>query len=208
MAGLFLLASAGCPRENDLPADAVAGAGVEVSEQAGSPPARDGGADETWIEEIEVGHHKQPCKTLVTAFCLVCRKSEGHPWRLQDWIDGFTPVWGVSARLRVRVRRIANPPADGSSLEYRLQEVLSTTPAPPGTQFELVFAPGWAQELVAGEPNALSLKGERSLACANSTVCAELNARRRSLDRGLRLTLRHPSKPEDPLLLVHLAEWP
>ncbi len=141
--GLFLLASAGYPRENDPPADAVAGAGVEVSEQAGSPPARDGGAYETWIEEIEVGHHKQPCKTLVTAFCLVSRKSEGHPWRLQDWIDGFTPVWGLSARLRVRVRWIANPPADGSSLEYRLEEVLSTTPALPGTQFDLVFAPGW-----------------------------------------------------------------
>ena len=59
-----------------------------------------------------------------------------------------------------------------------------------------------------GEPNALSLKGERNLACANSTVCAELNARRHSPDRGLRLTLRHPSKPEDPLLVVRLAEWP
>ena len=206
--GLFLLAPVGIPRENNPAVDVTVGSGAEVSEQAGSPPAREGGADETWIEEIEVGHHKQPCKTLVTAFCLLSRKSEAHPWRLQDWIDGFTPVWGVSVRLRVRVRLIANPPADGSSLEYRLEEVLSTTRAPPGTEFELVFAPGWARELVMGEPNALSLKGERSLACADSTVCAELNARRRSPDRGLRLTLRHPSKPEDPLLVVRLADWP
>jgi hypothetical protein len=183
--GLFLLALVGHPRENDPSANA-AGSGVEVSKQAESPPARDGSADETWIEEIEVGHHKQPCRTLVTAFCLVSRRSEAHPWRLQDWIDGFMPVWGMSARLRVQVRQIANPPADGSSLEYRLEEVLSTTPAPPGTEFELVFAPGWAQELVTGE----------------------LNARRRASDRGLRLTLRHPSKPEDPLLVVRLAEWP
>jgi hypothetical protein len=178
--GLFLLASVGCCRESDPAADPAAGSQVEASEQAGSIAARDGGADETWVEEIEVGYYKQPCETLVTAFCLVSRKSEVQPWRHQDWIDGFTPVWGVSARLRVRVRRIANPPADGSSLEYRLEEVLSSTPAPPGAEFELVFAPGWSRELVTGEPNALSLKGERSLACAESTVCAELNARRRS----------------------------
>jgi Domain of unknown function (DUF4377) len=206
--GVLLVASVGVPRENDPAVDVAVGSWLGISEQAGSPAARDGGDDETWIEEIEVSHYKQPCKTLVTAFCLVSRKSEAHPWRLQDWIDGFTPVWGVSARLRVRVRRIANPPADGSSMEYRLEEVLSTTPAPPGTEFELVFAPGWARELVMGEPNALSLKGERSLACADSTVCAELNARRRSPDRGLRLTLRHPSKPEDSLLVVRLADWP
>ena len=51
--GLFLLASAW--------------SGVEIFEQAGSPPARDG-ANKTWIEEIEVGHHKQPCKTLDVHF--------------------------------------------------------------------------------------------------------------------------------------------
>ena len=205
---LFLLALVGCPWKNDPAADTAAGSGAEACEQAGSLPAQDDGADETWIEEIEIAHYKQPCQTLVTAFCLVSRKSETQPWRLQDWIDGFTPVWGVSARLRVRVWRSANSPADRSSLEYRLEEVLSTTPAPPGTEFELVFAPGWAQELVTGEPNALSLKGERSLACADSTVCAELNARRRSPDRGLRLTLQHPSKPGDPLLVVRGADWP
>jgi Domain of unknown function (DUF4377) len=205
--GLFLLAAVSCPWENDSAANA-AGSGVEVSEQAGSLPTRGGNTDKTWIEEIEIGHYKQPCQTLVTTFCLVSRKSEAHPWQLQDWIDGFTPVWGVSTRLRVLVRRITNPPADSSSLEYRLEEVLSTTSVPPGTEFELVFAPGWVQELVTGEPNALSLKGERSLACADSTVCAELNARRRSPDRGLRLMLRHPSKPGDPLLVVRVADWP
>ena len=205
--GFFLGASVGVPWGNDPAIDVAVGSGLDVSEQAGSPRAPDGGADETWIEEIEVGDHKQPCETLVTAFCLVSRKSEAHPWRLQDWIDRFTPVWGVSARLRVRVRRISNPPADGSSLEYRLEEILSTTPAPPGTEFELVFPPGWAPELVIGEPNALSLKGERSLACVDRTLCAELNARRHSPD-GLRLTLRHPSKPEDPLLVVRIADWP
>jgi Domain of unknown function (DUF4377) len=205
---LFLLASMGCPLSNDLAADATAGCGLGVSEPAESLPARDDSGDETWIEEIEVGHHKQPCQTLVTAFCLVSRQSEAHPWRLQAGIDGFTLVWGVSTRLRVRVRRMAYPPADGWSLEYRLEEVLSTTPAPPGTEFELVFAPGWARELVTGEPNALSLKDERRLACANSNLCAELEARRRLPDRGLRLTLRHPSKPGDPLLVVSIADWP
>jgi hypothetical protein len=176
-------------------------------ERAGSSPLRDSGAEETWIEEIEVAHYKRPCKRLITAFCLVSRKSEAHPWEVQEWIDGFTPVWGLCVRLRVQVRKLANPPADGPSLEYHLKEVLSTTPVPPGTQFELVFGPGWAQELITGGSKALSLKGERRLVCADSRVCAELTRRRLS-GRGFRLMLRHPNNLKDPLLVISLADWP
>ncbi len=206
--GLLLVTSVGGFPENDRAGDVLAVRPGEYPEQAGSPNERGRVADKTWTEEVEIAHYKQPCETLVTGFCLVSRRNAAQPWRIHGWIKGFTPTWGETARLRVRVRQIANPPADGSSVEYRIAKVLSTTPVPPGTEFELVFAPGWAQELIVGEPNALSLKGERSLVCTDSAICAELEARRRSLDRGIRLMLRHPSKPGDPLLVVGISDWP
>jgi hypothetical protein len=60
-----------------------------------------------------------------------------------------------SGGLRIRRQMTVRP------LKYRLEEFLSNTPASPGpprTEFEPVFVSGWAQELVTGERNALSLK--------------------------------------------------
>ena len=44
-------------------------------------------------------------------------------------IDGFEYVEGTSYVIDVRVTEVANPPADGSSLNYTLVEVVSETPA-------------------------------------------------------------------------------
>ena len=46
-------------------------------------------------------------------------------------IDGFEHEPGFVYDLRVARREVRNPPADGSSIAYRLVELISTVPATP-----------------------------------------------------------------------------
>jgi hypothetical protein len=48
-----------------------------------------------------------------------------------DWIDGFVHEPGFMYDLLVAKRTIRNPPADGSSVEFRLIRILSKTPPAP-----------------------------------------------------------------------------
>lgn len=60
--------------------------------------------------------------------CLRVRRAPDAEWELfYDAIEGFEREPGVSYVLRVEVREVADPPADGSSLAYRLVEVLQRT---------------------------------------------------------------------------------
>ena len=60
--------------------------------------------------------------------CLRVRRAPDAEWELfYDAIEGFEHEPGVAYVLRVAVRDVADPPADGSSLAYRLVEVLQRT---------------------------------------------------------------------------------
>ncbi len=57
--------------------------------------------------------------------CMLTRRSESEEWTyFYGEIRGFTYEPGYEWTLRVKTRHIANPPADGSSIEYRLLEVI------------------------------------------------------------------------------------
>lgn len=57
--------------------------------------------------------------------CMQTRESPSAPWTLfYGGIEGFNYVAGNSYKIRVRLERVVNPPADASAIKYVLLEVL------------------------------------------------------------------------------------
>ena len=81
-------------------------------------------------EHIFVGPHRVPCEGSYPQECLQVRRSLTSEWELfYDEIEGFVHVPGTTYELVVAVDQIADPPADASSLRYRLVEVVAATTA-------------------------------------------------------------------------------
>ena len=54
-----------------------------------------------------------------------------------EYLHGFDFKWGHQYRVRLKETKLANPPMDGSSLEYELLEVLSDTKMPDDYEFTM-----------------------------------------------------------------------
>jgi hypothetical protein len=75
---------------------------------------------------FDVRPTRVPCTGEARTTCLVVRVPPDTTWRFfYDAIDGFTFEEGYRWRLEVERRPVPNPPADGSSAEYRLLRVVS-----------------------------------------------------------------------------------
>ena len=71
-----------------------------------------------------------PCIGIGPQECLQVREQSDAPWQLfYGHIEGFAYEPGFRYVLRVAVSPVPDPPADGSSLAYRLLRVVSRTPA-------------------------------------------------------------------------------
>jgi hypothetical protein len=128
---------------------------------------------------------------------------------LFDPIEGFEFEWGYQTELRILTRHIEHPPADGSSLEYYLVDVLSRTAVKPGTRFELGFyamlLPEDLSRLVAGDcaggyelfPDSSQ---EKQFSLEDSSVCESFE---QFIPRQVSRTLSFEfDTPEAPLTLV------
>ena len=79
---------------------------------------------------MDVASERVPCQGFVPQQCFRVREHPSTTWTLfYDPIEGFTFEPGFEYTLRLRVREIANPPQDGSSLSYRLIAILRKLPA-------------------------------------------------------------------------------
>ena len=75
---------------------------------------------------LEVDAHRVACVGEGRTQCLRVRVLPDTSWRrFYDPIEGFTFEEGYRWRLEVEQRRVPNPPADGSSLAYRLMRVIA-----------------------------------------------------------------------------------
>ena len=75
---------------------------------------------------LEVDAHRVACTGVARMQCMRVRVLPDTSWRLfYDRIEGFTYEEGYRWRLEVERRRVPNPPADGSSLAYRLVRVIA-----------------------------------------------------------------------------------
>jgi hypothetical protein len=106
---------------------------------AGAAPAcRPATAPEERVERVErvltleVAAARVPCVGLGPRECLQVRERADAPWQLfYDSIEGFAYEPGYLYVLRVSRRPVPNPPADGSSLAYRLIVLVSKTAVSP-----------------------------------------------------------------------------
>jgi hypothetical protein len=74
---------------------------------------------------MEVAHYRVACMAMIPTQCMLVREAGSQEWtNFFGEIIGFTYEPGYAWRLRVARRELRNPPADGSSFEYRLLEVL------------------------------------------------------------------------------------
>jgi hypothetical protein len=81
------------------------------------------------VLHLEVAPDRVPCVGEARMECLRVRTGPDAPWEyFYDAIEGFTHEPGYRYRLRVARRVVRNPPADGSSVAYRLLEVLEKVP--------------------------------------------------------------------------------
>ena len=78
---------------------------------------------------LEVASTRVPCVGVVAMQCLQVRTSTDATWqRFYDEIEGFTWEQGYRYTLRVARRAVLDPPADGSSVAFRLVEILQKVP--------------------------------------------------------------------------------
>jgi len=81
---------------------------------------------------LYVAPHTVDCVGVGPQQCLLVKEHPAEAWRnFYNGITGFTYEPGYTYTLLVEWRRIPNPPADGSSREYRLLRILSQDASPP-----------------------------------------------------------------------------
>lgn len=78
---------------------------------------------------VHVAGQRAPCTGVAPMLCLQVRTQPGVAWQPHyGEIEGFDWQVGVEYVIRVREYAVANPPADGSSLRWVLEEVLERSP--------------------------------------------------------------------------------
>lgn len=103
---------------------------VVATESTAAAPARTTLAPEGRELILNVAGQRAPCTGVAPMLCLQVRTQPGAAWQLHyGEIEGFDWQSGTEYVIRVRETPVANPPADGSSLRWVLEEVLDSGPA-------------------------------------------------------------------------------
>lgn len=103
---------------------------VTASESPAAAPARAMLPPEGRGLILNVAGQRAPCTGVAPTLCLQVRTQPGAAWELHHGeIEGFTWQSGTEYVIRVRETPAANPPADGSSVRWVLEEVLESGPA-------------------------------------------------------------------------------
>ncbi len=128
------------------------------------------------VREVVVAAELTPCYGPFATLCLRAAEPGGAPQFLYQGIGGFTFRWGTETTLRYRVEDVDDPPADGSSVRYVLEDVLDRRELAAGTAFTTRFGPAEADErwFRADEAGVVDYLGT-AVAC-EAAVCDALVA--------------------------------
>jgi hypothetical protein len=136
---------------------------------AGDPEIRDG----------VVAPLRVPCTGEGSSLCISLEDSAGDegPGLLYGGLSGYSHRWGVEAHVRYHAETIDDPPADGSSRRYVVDEVVAELEGAVGPEFDLAFPDvppgnGWFS---VGGVDRLDMAGT-IVACAPA-VCNDILAR-------------------------------
>lgn len=81
------------------------------------------------METLYINSELVDCEGVGPQKCMQMRRAPDEEWELfYNQIEGFTFEPGFTYELRVRVTPAADVPADASSLQYKLVEVVAKTP--------------------------------------------------------------------------------
>lgn len=86
--------------------------------------------------DIELASYRRPCVGVSQQLCKVQIEINGDFSNFYSEIKGFDFEWGKSYKLRISNTAVPNPPADGSSIEYELQSILSVSEDAPGWLYQ------------------------------------------------------------------------
>lgn len=156
----------------------------------------------TEVHPWEILPYQLPCTGMSPQLCMMVKEEgsgDSQFLYFYDGIHGFEYRWGETQTVRVREEEVADPPADGSSKSYFLEEVVSTVPAPEGTTFKARLT----SQFLTGDPTQGFILGfSKALQCATEAVCQTL-AQRAAGDarQEFELVLRLPGSPEQPLIV-------
>ncbi|MBS2098523.1 DUF4377 domain-containing protein [Carboxylicivirga linearis] len=79
----------------------------------------------TIIKTYYIAPVKVPCEGVGPMTCLLVKTKMENPWQyFYQSIKGFEHLWGQTYIIKVKETKIDNPPADSSSLNYELVEIL------------------------------------------------------------------------------------
>lgn len=82
-------------------------------------------AEQPEVKSMLVSSRKADCVGVAPTQCLQVRESADKPWNnFFGAIKGFDYQEGYLYEIKVKVTKIENPPADGSSLGYELVEIV------------------------------------------------------------------------------------
>lgn len=91
-----------------------------------------------------VGPELAECTGVAPMMCMMVKYTPEEEYTFfYDQIDGFTFEPGYEYELLVEVTQVANPPADASSLSYRLVEIVSQTAVAATAETVALEGPRW-----------------------------------------------------------------
>ena len=87
--------------------------------------ALSGCSESTDTTRLWIGPERVECEGVAPMMCLQVAESEDGDYRLfYDTIEGFDYQEGTSYVIDVSITEVENPPADASSLQYTLVEIV------------------------------------------------------------------------------------
>lgn len=82
-----------------------------------------------------IAPYKVDCAGVGAMECLLVKNEENQPWQnFYSPIKGFKHEAGISYKLKVKINKEKNIPADASSFTYELIQILESKPYQPNSQ--------------------------------------------------------------------------
>lgn len=128
------------------------------------------------VTVMRINHFKQTGFGVGPTLVMLVQQGDAigtENWNyFYDEIKGFDYEPGFIYELKVRKKKIKNPPADASSVEYILVKVISQDAVDPAEEFDIRLKWDGTSFLGSDGNNAFSLLNEYNINCQN--LCGEL----------------------------------
>jgi hypothetical protein len=84
-----------------------------------------------------IAPERHSCMGEARHLCMKYTLENGESHTFYDGIAGFEYQWGHEVTIEVKSKKVKNPPADGSSVDYFLVKTISDVQVPNGSEFDI-----------------------------------------------------------------------